>query len=222
MPELESPYSGSELLPAPVASPGRDRSLARNIPRVDPAPEQLGLCLWLNASRSESLKGVAEALWARLGGTSSEVEILSSEDGDGRSTASEGGSHGPIVAALAHAASALVRRGVFVVVACPLGPRERAQAHELTGRMVEIFLRTSPKEIPLDRIPVIYRTLENGKVREHEIVPTLDTPSRPDVVLEGNSRTPSETAVDILDALARAGWFSHPGVPSPALRALPV
>jgi adenylylsulfate kinase-like enzyme len=217
MPELEYPLSERQSVQLPTQLPSTERPPAGALPIETSAPESLGLCLWLTASHPEALRGVSEELWTRLGGTASQVEILGI-DTPGRepSLTDSPASRSAIVATLAQAASALVRRGISVIVAYPLSSQDRRTAHDLAGRMVEIFLRTTPREQPHDNIPVIYRTFENGQVREREMSLGLAPPGRPDVILGGNSRGATETAVDILDALTRAGWI-EPGGPLPKL-----
>jgi adenylylsulfate kinase-like enzyme len=221
MPELESPYRSSQPLRLPTDLSGSARYESRPVPLVAPAAEEPGLCLWLTASRPEMLRGVAEALSGRLGPDPSGVEVLGIDSLVSKGALSEGANRSAIVATLARAAAALVRRGVTVIIAHPLAPAERASVRDLVGRMVEIYVRTSPKEMPPSHIPVFYRTLENGEVRERELTPHLEPPGRPDVILEGSARGPRETALDIVDALARAGWLDlasrTPGAPTTPL-----
>jgi adenylylsulfate kinase-like enzyme len=221
MPELEHPYADTPLVRDHSSLNTLDRFEQRELPHVETTPDPTGLCLWLTASRPEALREVAEALSSRLGPDPSRVEILGVESLVAKGLPAGSSGRSAVVTTLARAAAALVRRGVTVVVAYPLNAQERSSARELVGRMVEIYVRTSPKEIAPDHIPVIYRTLENGEVRERELTPHFEPPGRPDVILEGSARGATETALDIVDALARAGWFAVTDRARPALVASP-
>jgi adenylylsulfate kinase-like enzyme len=177
-----------------------------------------GVCIWLSSTPTSLASEIGRALYERLTPHLRRVEQLGIENDPGL-----GSGYSPfenrrnLVAYLGHTAGLLVRHGFAVIVAFPLFDREGQRiARESAGRMVEVSVGPAPRSEPAEDV-VIFRYVQNGQVVEREVPIHQGSPRlRPDVVVDGTLRPPTEVAADIFDTLVQAGWIRLPGSSSGA------
>lgn len=196
--------------------------------RGDPTPSRLArgvavpsaptggespVCIWIASAPAAQLVSVGRLLRDILSETPRTVELLQASSNDPESASAHPLPSEQVVACLADAAAAMVRRGVAVVVACPLGTSEAVRiARERVHPLVRVFLRPAAPILGLERIPVLFRTVQNGVVVEREIsLRNFEPGEHPDILVGGNLGPPQEVAREIADILYRAGWLSATG-----------
>ncbi|HKS59207.1 MAG TPA: hypothetical protein VJS68_00325 [Thermoplasmata archaeon] len=179
------------------------------------------VCVWLSTPRTAPLLPIGQELTDLLSRRPMAVEFLHSDGGfeDRRNSGSV--PYYAMVECLADAAGAMVRRGLTVVVACPLVDAQAVnRARQRVSSLVLVSLRPAEKAQAVERIPTIFRTVQNGRVIEREIpLPATDPADRPDIQVDGSLGPPVQSARSIADVLFRAGWLPlYPRSPSPPLR----
>lgn len=170
-----------------------------------------GVCVWLTglsgAGKSTLAQRVADAL--RRQGVP--VEIL---DGDEVRTHFSRGlgfsreDRLENVRRVAYVAGLLVRHGVVVLVALISPYREaRAQARELVGEFLEVYVRC-PLEVLVRRDPKgLYARALRGEVSNFTgVSDPYEEPEAPDLVLDTHRTSPEEGAAQILQLLAQRGY----------------
>jgi adenylylsulfate kinase len=107
-------------------------------------------------------------------------------------------------------ASRLTRHGAVVLVSA-ISPYEETRRHarqmvEAHGEFVEVFVKASVEECARRDIKGLYEKAFSGEIKEFTgVSDPYEEPSSPELVIDTESATPSDSAAKVLELLAERG-----------------
>ncbi len=187
-----------------------------------------GFCIWLTGLPSAGKTTIASALIPKLKSRGWNVELLDGDEvrkGLSADLGFDRAARESHASRVTFVAKVLARNGVVPIVALISPYRtSRARARQDIGSFVEVYV-TTPLDVCERRdVKGLYKKARAGTIKEMTGVDDpYEVPEHPEITIDTVSRSPEESAEDVLLGLERLGWVARlPATPENLSSAAPV
>ncbi|MCI4365039.1 MAG: adenylyl-sulfate kinase [Thermoplasmata archaeon] len=172
-----------------------------------------GFCIWLTGLPSAGKTTIGKELVPRLEARGWFSDLLDGDEirlGLSADLGFDRKSRETHAARVAFLSKLLARNGSIPIVALISPYRSsRAQARATIGRFVEVYVNTPLDVCEVRDVKGLYKKARAGTIKEMTGVDDpYETPEHPEIVVETQQMSPSQSAEFIIGELDRQGWFN--------------